>query len=228
MNTLYIGKHHTGIEGFCDPIIPKDLFEDVQRKISLNIKKSQKRVYLFSGLIRCAECGRVFGASHRVRGTQDIKLYRCTRHYNYKPPQCANSKKISEKALEKHLLAQIKEIMRDAIIEYQIEEAPVRSQREQLATIKRKLDRLKELYVNDLISIDEYKTDKEELTMQSAALEAVQEPQKRSVGALEELLRMDIQGIYTDLTEEEKRTFWRGIIKVIWFDRERNYKVELL
>ena len=232
MNPLYIGRHRYGVEGFCDPIVEMDLFEDVQRKLSMNIKKSQKRVYLFSGLIRCGECGKVFAAQRRIRKRgnyqEEERTYRCTHHYNFKPRLCDNAKQLSETTLEKYLLNSIADIMKDTVLSYEVEEAPQRDREKQLAAINRKIDRLKELYVNELISIDEYKQDKEALAQQAAELEAVPAPPKRAIEELERLMQMDIRGIYADLSVPERRMFWRGIIKVIWFDKERNIRVEML
>ena len=50
-NVIYIGKHPSGVDSFCDPIVPTALFEDVQRKLAMNIKSSQKELYIFSGCL---------------------------------------------------------------------------------------------------------------------------------------------------------------------------------
>ena len=38
-NTRYIGEAH-GNKAFCEPIIDRDLFDEVQRKLSINVKSS--------------------------------------------------------------------------------------------------------------------------------------------------------------------------------------------
>ena len=50
----YIGEAH-GIKDFLEPIVDRELFEDVQRLISMNVKSSTKYTYLFSGLMICRD-----------------------------------------------------------------------------------------------------------------------------------------------------------------------------
>lgn len=46
--------------------------------------------------------------------------------------------------------------------------------------------------------------------------------------AMRALSKMDISGIYNDLTIEERRRFWRGIIRTIWVGKDRSIRVEFL
>ncbi len=90
------------------------------------------------------------------------------------------------------------------------------------AALKRKLTKLKELYVNELIDIEEYKKDYEIYT---AALQQLPEPAAEAppdFSAVEKLLQSDFKNIYESLTREEKRTLWRSVIKEIRVDSENN------
>lgn len=236
-NTLYIGRHPVAGDGFCEPIIPQELFWDVQRKLSMNVKKSQKNVYIFSGLIRCAECGRAFGGNTlkrtRKSGRQEIiPQYRCSRHFNFHPPQCDNSKVIYESVLEKYLVNNLSELLKGASFRYEAEAAPEKDRSNQIAVIQKKLARLKELYINDLISLEEYKSDKESFLMQIESLQAEQagNPEMAAAAAeeLKRLSQLDITGIYEDLSKEERRRFWRGIISRITFGKDRRIEVEFI
>lgn len=237
-NPIYIGKHQaSGIEGFCEPIITEDLYRDVQRKLCINIKRSQREIYIFSGLIRCAECGRVFGANTRRRkrgngALEVIHQYRCPKHFNEKPSQCQNSKVISEAALEKYLVNNISNLMSNAVITYEAGAAPTRDYTAQLSSLQKKLSRLKDLYINELITIEEYKADKESFEAQIESLRSKMgcDPQvdTGAVEALKALSQMDFCGIYEDLSQEERRRFWRGIIRCITFGADREYKIDFL
>lgn len=236
-NTFYIGRHPAGIDGFCEPIITTDLFEDVQRLLKMNIKSSQRSVYLFSGLIRCAECGHAFGANtrRRQRGSgamEIIRQYRCSWHFNFKPPKCKNAKVMSEAVLERYLLNNLAELMRGAVLDFEAKSAPARDRSSQIAALQKKKDRLKELFINELITIDEYKTDRENYEKQIAELEAQQaldpDSAASAVESLRAILQMDIKGIYEDLSLEERRRFWRGIINSIIIGKDRSIKVEFI
>lgn len=90
------------------------------------------------------------------------------------------------------------------------------------AAIKHKLQKLKELYVNDLIDLEEYKRDYQIYT---AALNQLPEPENENppdFSAVEKLLQNNFKEIYETLTREEKRTLWRSAIKEIRIDRENN------
>ena len=90
------------------------------------------------------------------------------------------------------------------------------------ATLKRKLTKLKELYVNELIDIEDYKKDYEIYT---AALRQLPEPSAETppdFAAVERLLQADFKIVYESLTREEKRTLWRSVISEIRVDRENN------
>lgn len=110
--------------------------------------------------------------------------------------------------------------------------APAMDRSAQIEALQKKAGRLKELFVNELITIDEYKADRE---MYAQKIEALQAEQQKAPGADAEALeamralsKMDISGIYNDLTTEERRRFWRGIIRTIWVGKDRSIRVEFL
>jgi len=90
------------------------------------------------------------------------------------------------------------------------------------AAIKHKLQKLKELYVNDLIDLEEYKKDYQIYT---SALKQIPELQKENppdFSAVESILNNNFKEIYDTLTREEKRTLWRSAIKEIRIDKDNN------
>ena len=223
-NQLYIGKH-PGNDNFCEPIIPEDLFDRVQKGLSMNVKISQKHVYIFSGLLRCGECGRAMGGGTRRRQRGNGKLeitpqYRCAKHYTRVPAQCPNAKVVSETVLEDYLIERIRKEIGDLILQYDVRMAPVRDSRAQVAALEGKLRRLKELYVEELIGLDEYKRDREMYLQQIEDLQA-ESPAESDLGGLRELLKTDFEEAYYDMTKPEKRRFWRAILTEIRFNSDR-------
>ena len=75
-NRVYLGERH-GIKDFCEPIIEREQFARVQELLlsrsQRNSANSPKNIYLFAGLLRCAECG----ASMHSTTTKGHKYYRC-------------------------------------------------------------------------------------------------------------------------------------------------------
>lgn len=94
--------------------------------------------------------------------------------------------------------------------------------------IRRKLDRLKELFLNELVTLDEYKLDREALEAQLEQIPDIEEPKKNLI-ELKHILDNDFNILYKDFSNEEKRLFWRSIIKEIQVpksvNRHRKYKI---
>jgi DNA invertase Pin-like site-specific DNA recombinase len=84
---VYTGKAH-GLDDYCEPIISQELFDRVQLALSRNIKSGQKRTFLFSGLIKCAECGYTYSAQAKKSGKKDWLYYRCPKKYNEVVKKC--------------------------------------------------------------------------------------------------------------------------------------------
>lgn len=94
--------------------------------------------------------------------------------------------------------------------------------------LNRKLTRLKELYLAEGITLEEYKHDKEEITSQIASLTAKISPVRPDVSRLKDFLATDIESLYGGFNPDEKRFFWRSIIQEIRFDIDRNIDVLFL
>lgn len=221
MRTWYIGEGY-GMTDFCPAIVDRDLWERVQVALKRNVKGNQTHVYLFSGLLRCAECGCVMAGLTRKREHRNpASLYRCAKHFQRYAEKCCNSKVITENVLERKLLDMLPNIIIEQIEVHEKRQIPVISYERQKASLEKKIERLKVLFVNDEISLEEYRVDKATLMKQIAELAPVtpSEPPQ----AILALQGLNLSEIYETLTKEEKRRFWRGIIKEIRFDKERNF-----
>lgn len=231
---LYKGEHYSGVKDFCPAIVPSDLWDDVQRKLTINIKCNQKQVYLFSGLIRCAECGRVFGSNTRRRKRGNCitvtHQYRCTGYYARFPRQCTNPKVVAESMMERYLIEHIQPMIKDKILEYEIAEKEIPSRiPDMIARTEKKLDRLKVLYIDGLIDLTAYKADR--AALQDELIDLQGKAQKRHTAdstALKRLLAPDVWQLYKTFSPEEKRRFWRGIISRINFSADRTVEVVFL
>ena len=221
MRTWYIGEGY-GVKDFCPAIVDREQFERVQVALKQNIKGNQKHVYLFSGLLRCAECGCVMAGLTRKRERRNpASLYRCTKHFQRYAEKCGNSKVITENVLERKLLDMLPNIIIEQIEVREKRQIPVVSYERQKASLEKKIERLKVLFVNDEISLEEYRVDKATLMLQIEQLTPVKPSEPPQ--AVLQLQGLNISEIYETLTKSERRAFWRGIIKEIRFDKNRNF-----
>ena len=98
-----------------------------------------------------------------------------------------------------------------------------------MSAVEKKLNRLKELYINDLLDIDTYKADRAALLAEIEDLQGkATEGRTKAADSLRGLLSPDLWTLYADFTREEKRRFWRGIIDKIEFGKDRSINVIFL
>ena len=224
-NRKYLGEAY-GYDDFCEPIIDKQTFETVQRMLDMNIKKSQIRDYIFSGMVYCKDCGRkMTGTTDHYKGTR-YKIYRCM--YHYRPlPTCGNSKTINESKLEKYLVKNLKQF---AFSDVEVSKGKDTIDYAKLIeATEKKVSRLKDLYVNELITLSEYKKDLGEYQTQITEYrEKLSKDQSEGREKLKELVGTNLADWYWTLTDTEKRTLWRGVIKEIRFGSDKSIEVIFL
>ena len=222
--TLYTGIYDRGgrkNENFCPAIISKEQFDRIQVLLKRNARYAPSgRIYIFTSILKCAECSH--NMVGRVAGRNRLYYYRCNQYVQR--GRCSHKTEVREDTIEKWLFNNLESELNRVRLEWDVKAAEKKKsvQRTDKATLKRKLTKLKELYVNELIDIDEYKKDYEIYT---AALQNLPEPAAESppdFEAVEKLLQSDFKNIYESLTREEKRTLWRSVISEIRIDSENN------
>lgn len=235
-NTLYYGEYR-GVDNFCDPYITKEQFEEIQKIMeNKSVKKTPSGLnYVFTGLLVCGKCGRNLGSCYNTRGpgrSQKIATYRCNKFA--KARTCDFDLVIMEKTIEeylfKHGVAELDNYKEQ--FEFRVSEKKKQkkagSTEKAVEKINKKLTKLKELYINDLISIEDYKKDYDNLNKQLADLtEEVQEEEKLvDIEAIKNLLSKQTEEIYQALTAEDRRKFWRSFIDHITVHSRDNMEIE--
>lgn len=209
-NKLYIGEFR-GNTNYCEPIITKEQFTNVQRLIKLNLHPAKNEYfYIYSKMIKCDNCGRTFSGVRYQKPKITYTYYRC--NYAYNDLLCENRAVINQAFIDDFLLNNIERLANEHMDEIKKIEAvkqPVRSNRK---TIEKKMQRLNNLYVNGFIDMDKYKADYNEL--QSQIIDTPTE-EKKDFKSLQAFLKSDYKAKYPTLTDEDKRTMWRSIISEI-------------
>jgi DNA invertase Pin-like site-specific DNA recombinase len=207
-------------ENFCEPIISKEQFEHVQALTSRNARSVPSgKVYIFTSVLKCAEC------NHNLVGyvTGPYYYYRCNQHFQR--DRCSHNKSVRESYVEEWLFEHLGEELERCKLEWDVQAAERKKKMYSTdkAVLKRKLTKLKELYMDDLITIEEYKKDYQIYT---AALQQIPDEAPEETppdfSAVERMLQADFKSIYDSLTREEKRTLWRSVISEIRVDRDNN------
>lgn len=229
-NRLYIGEYK-GIQDFCEPIIDEKLFNEVQEILkNRNIKQTPSGYdFIFTGLMECAECGcRMSGnAQHSIKknGKESWYIsYRCNQYWSNR--ECNHKRVAGEHKIEEFLLNNIIPEIEKYICEFETSQKSKKTSKINKSEIRRKIERLKELYLNDLIDIETYRKDYTELNEKLLSAETPEI--KQSLTPLREFLKIDFKNIYPTLDNEAKRILWRGIIKKITVDSDNNMKIYFL
>ncbi len=218
-DTRYKGIYR-GIENFCEPIIDPDVFDSLQTAPTVRNNQT-KRIYIFSGLVNCKECEyrmtSVYTSSHNV----GYIYYRCNR---YTTRRCTHKNMIPEPALEQWLLENIKSEFSRFVSDYKSKAAQREKPRIDRAVIMRKMNKLKDLYLDELIDKEAYRKDYETYAAMLAEIPAPVAPAV-DIKTVQDILSGDFREKYEKSSREERRTFWRGIIKKIVVDKQNNIMV---
>lgn len=96
------------VENTHEPIISREDFETVQELLQRNTRKApaQKEVYLFSGFVKCGDCGRSMSRKHHHHDYGDYTYYVCTTHTKLDKSACSKHTTRADK-LEAIVLASI-------------------------------------------------------------------------------------------------------------------------
>ena len=210
-----------GIKDFCPAIISAKQYKNVQRLIGMNKKqykpKAPQEEYIFSGMIKCKVCGGSFNSNRIFRNDKCYKFYRCQRAKREK--NCSNKYTLSEKGiLEPYLLSHIKEELQNYKISYEVKQAnkDTSDLSSRLVKCRNRLDKLKDLYLDDLIDKDAYKTEYARLNATISELEKeLDTGSDIDIQSVEKILSMDFEEIYNTLQPNEKRYIWQSIIDYI-------------
>lgn len=217
-NELYTGTFH-GIEDYCPAYISRADWERIILGHEI-IKKTQRpdRVYLFTGLLRCPVCG------NTLKGT--FKTYPGDRNKEYNSYRCNNSRLrlctfmhcLSERRIEKYLLANIRHDLEQFMIQAETEQAQKKRQQKvkDIVSLNEQLRRLNVVYISGNLSDEEYAAETKRIKAEiEKAKQEDEEYRPVNVEGLKAFLESDVLATYPSLNKEEQRRLWRSIIQEI-------------
>ena len=224
-NSCYIGKYKklSGeiIEDFCEEILDEEIYYKVQNILEKNVKNykpdpTRKRhnpsPYIFSGLLKCPECG--CNLSGKVN-TGLSHYYNCKKHER---GDCNNNKCVSENDIENYLLKNIREVLDNKISEIKEINNSKKEKTVDINSIKNKMNKLTNLYINDLVDIDYYKSEYADLKSKLEKAKETEKPKKankKDIDKIKKFLNNDFLSLYKTLDNLEKRRIWANIVDYV-------------
>lgn len=218
---IYTGTYK-GVKDYCPPYVSREDWLKLHNRGT--VKKAQHdRIYLFAGLIKCPLCGRKLSSKYcrQKRSNGEIKEY-----YSYRCPDkeiqlCTNTHSVSQLKMETWLLTNLKRLLTLEIERIEVErKKPKPKNKSNISALKERLRRLEVSYMAGNRTDEEYLKEQKEIKQTIAKLEK-ESPDNyadRDVTHLVETLHTDFLTIYETLDDEDKRAFWRNIIKEIHVD----------
>ena len=229
-NRIYLGEAY-GIKKWCQPIISEDTFEIANQLLEVRSARydgtRSDRTYLFTGLVFCQCCGRrmtTYSCPNKNKdGTvkQSFIYYRCPAHTM---KICEMSKQINQEKLEKWLVENIR---------FEAERYNVSLSQRQVKIIKTvdtnkilaKIEKLKDLYLNDLIPKDMYERDYTTLSKQLK--QAEEDSYIKNKKPINMDFFDDFENTYQKLTPQSKKAFWSRTIKSIFVTKDGDFNITL-
>lgn len=210
---FYTGTYR-GNENFAEPYISRETFDNIQEILKRNIRvKRHSYTYLFSGLVKCVKCGRTMTGYQNTYKGKIYFYYRC--EYRYSDHICDNTILAREHIIEPYLLDNIDRLLKDHIAKISAVETCVKdSSKNEIKELRRELDNLNYMFMKKRIDIKTYDRLYEET---EAKIEKLKKdaPKRSSVDLHREFLNSGWRSIYEGMTRENKRSFWRSIIKEV-------------
>ena len=220
-NTMLCGEYR-GNPNYCEAYLTREEFDKLQVMLKRNVKEnSEKRDYIFSGMLICPHCGaRLSGGTqvNNVRGnTYRYKRYRCP---NFRlNNRCDFNKSLSENVLERKLLENIEHFMNKAKLKsVQVTDSEAESvTKYDIDEIYERIDRLNYSWNTGKIrTVEKYESDYAELMelLEKAENERKDAPVK-DFSKIEAILHSGWKTIYENLDDAYKRAFWRSFIQSV-------------
>lgn len=218
-NEMICGSYR-GNPNYCKPYVTREMFEKIQTMVKRNPRSSNtEHAYIFTGLIRCPQCGnRLVGAHHSKKQSGKVYYaYRCSK--NQREKRCGFGTAVFENTIEKKLLNAIEGIVEDQELKsIEIKANTERVGKYDIEELQAELDRLNYSWqkgrIKDVKEYDE-KYDKLVAQIEAANNEIAHITETPDFEKIKAVLSAGWQEIYKELDYEHKRAFWRSFVTEI-------------
>jgi DNA invertase Pin-like site-specific DNA recombinase len=234
-NPMLYGEYQGVVDFVEKPFMTREEWDALQAKIKRNARVQDRTFYIFSGLLKCPECG------YNMTATTSRKTYksRCTIYKYYLCPgakihhRCGNKIVTREQNLEQDLLGYVKDSVSETIakveqIEHERKQKP--KKKNNRAAIEKQLEKLEDVYI-DSPTMTKEKYEKRKAAILAKLVEDEPEEKLPELADLEKvkaLFEGNIEEVYYSLNLEERREFWRNILTEVHIKDAKIVGVEFI
>ncbi len=154
-----------------EPLIDEETFYTVQRLLDTSAKKTVKKSYLLTGLLKCADCGGSIGISRA--NNRNYSYTTCNLYRAYTKRHLCTPHNLNYEALELMVVEQVRELCKLCMDDEKLEKAlkekvennnykatlekTLKDANDKKAKIENNLERLYEDRLNDIITVEMFK-----------------------------------------------------------------------
>lgn len=234
-NEMICGSYK-GNPNYCEGYITREEFDAMQKYITHTPRTSPgEHVYVFSGLIRCPDCGnRLVGAvttNTRKYKNGNVRVYR---YYGYRCTKANLDKKCSfrtvafEKGLETTLLSMIEKYVEDKRLNVtKMQKEVTRVGKYDLEALQQELERLNYSWQKGRIKkVEDYDKQYDDLMekIEEAHAERAAINEEPDYEKIKLILTSGWKDLYNALDAEHKRSFWRSFVEEIRIKQNKGVK----
>lgn len=225
LRDTHLYGHYRGNDNYNEPYITKAQYDKIHELLSKNIKHTASgNVYLFTGLIKCPECGRILASRNLPYNNHPLNVfYRC--HNRIREKTCNFYKEVRETSVEEALLASFNDFVTQHIQVLKVDDKTekIADTGRKITELKGELTRLNKMYQKNRITERQYDSNYDSITAKIKELENSASSEGRDLTPYYDLLSSDWVNIYHALNRENKRAFWRKYIREIHVDHIGNF-----
>ena len=214
---------YKGNPNYCEAYVTSEEFDELQIIVDRNPRTSTDEYpYIFTGLIRCPQCGGTLAGASHVTSKNGKKYkyyaYRCHKHRIHK--QCDFATIVFENKFEKLMLDRIEKIMKEQELRnIEITENGSKVSKYNVKELQAELERLNYSWQKGRIkNVEEYDKKYDEIMAKIAEAESSIKEKPKDFSQLKETLSAGWKSIYEALDNYHKRAFWRSFVKEIQID----------
>lgn len=229
-NPMLCGEYKEVPDFIEKPYLTRKEFQHLQTVVKRNARSEVRHFYIFSGLVTCDGCGGGMTGSTTEKRGRLYKYYRCNSANRER--HCTSRLRVKEETLEAELMEYVKDAVADRIAHVKkiTQDRKTRKPRKSnRATIEKRLKKLKKLYVEDEMTWEEYQTEK--ATIQAQLVEDEPEEQLPDVADLKKIQSLfdgGVEELYQTFTPEERREFWRGVLRSVTIKDRHVHSVDFI
>lgn len=202
---IYMGEYRDNPD-YCEPYISKADWYRIQNLAQLRQPNKHNQDYLFRSLLVCPECGHIMVGNYK-HGTI---YYRCG--YSNIERTCNYRRMHRQDRIESEMIDAISLAM-DSTEIYEVPQTePEQDSSAQIERLNRKLNNLKELFIDGDIDKASYNSRRDALKAEISRLQAAQD--KSTVSALN-LLETPWRALYCSKNNADRAEWWRLVLERI-------------